>query len=431
MASRKLYISMWLATIVVAFLVRSGVGCYWQSQLHAPHAFGAFEGDSHAYWVLGLQILKGKPYRYGDDTARVFRTPGYPLMLAGMFAVLGKDVPVLMARHLNAVWGTVTVILAGCLAGLLFGGQVALIAGILVAIYPGSIVMGSLVLTEAPFCPWMLLQLICWLQAVRSDSSRSLLAWSLLGGASAGIAVLIRPSWFLFTAFSIVVALVAVSQKKRQAVIGGLILTSMVLVLMPWWVRNYQVTGQFVPTTLQVGASLYDGLNPEATGASDMRFVLPMVRVQQAADAASSGALPGTFESRLDRRFRQAAIGWACQHPGRVLQLMGTKLIRMWNVWPNADPGKKLSMRLVMMFSYLPMMGLAGLGLWQQRRAGWGTWLCALPAIYFTFLHMVFVSSLRYRQPAMVPLLILAAVVLGSWFLDKEVHDEQACSATT
>ncbi|MCP4816817.1 MAG: phospholipid carrier-dependent glycosyltransferase, partial [Planctomycetaceae bacterium] len=198
MASRKLYLSMWLATIAIAFLVRSGVGCYWQSQLHAPHAFGAFEGDSHAYWVLGLQILEGKPYRYGDDTAQVFRAPGYPLMLAGMFAVLGKDVPVLMARHLNAVWGTVTVILAGCLAGLLFGGQVALIAGILVAIYPGSIVMGSLVLTEAPFCPWMLLQLICWLQAVRSDSSRSLLAWSLLGGTSAGIAVLIRPSWFLF-----------------------------------------------------------------------------------------------------------------------------------------------------------------------------------------------------------------------------------------
>jgi hypothetical protein len=162
-----------------------------------------------------------------------------------------------------------------------------------------------------------------------------------------------------------------------------------------------------------------------------MRFVLPMVRLQQAADAASSGALPGTFESRLDRRFRQAAIDWARQHPGRVLQLMGTKLVRMWNVWPNAEPGKKLSMRLVMMFSYLPMIGLAGLGLWQQRRAGWGTWLCALPAIYFTFLHMIFVSSLRYRQPAMVTLLILAAVALGSWFLDKEVHDEQACSATT
>ena len=36
-------------------------------------------------------------------------------------------------------------------------------------------------------------------------------------------------------------------------------------------------------------------------------------------------------------------------------------------------------------------------------------YLCWLPAVYLTLLHVVFVSSLRYREPAMLALLALAA----------------------
>src|SRR4029434_772606 len=98
-----------------------------------------------------------------------------------------------------------------------------------------------------------------------------------------------------------------------------------VVTMLPWWVRNYLVAGRFVPTSLQVGASLYDGLSPTATGASDMRFVPQVIAERRGADAQSIAAHAELFEDRLDRRMRDAALAWAKEHPGRVLQLAAIK----------------------------------------------------------------------------------------------------------
>src|SRR5437763_15142247 len=100
------------------------------------------------------------------------------------------------------------------------------------------------------------------------------------------------------------------------ALVAGLCLT-----MLPWWIRNSHVAGRFVPTSLQVGASLYDGISPTATGASDMSFVGRFVAEQRAADAEPGADTSGLFEDRLDRRMRGAAIAWAREHPSRVVVL--------------------------------------------------------------------------------------------------------------
>ena len=57
-------------------------------------------------------------------------------------------------------------------------------------------------------------------------------------------------------------------------------------------------------------------------------------------------------------------------------------------------------------------MLLAIVGVSKYARRDWPYLLLVLPAIYFTLLHEVFVSSIRYRQPAMLTLIVLAAAVL-------------------
>jgi hypothetical protein len=52
-------------------------------------------------------------------------------------------------------------------------------------------------------------------------------------------------------------------------------------------------------------------------------------------------------------------------------------------------------------------------GAWRFSELGWAYVLAWLPAAYFTLLHMVFVGSIRYREPAMLALVVLAAGVLA------------------
>ena len=288
--------------------------------------------------------------------------------------------------------------------------------------------MSIFVLAEALFCPLMLLHLACWVRATRECRVRGQIIWGLVAGLTCGLAILTRPSWLLFFPFAWGLVLLVGSERGKQALIGVCVVSAICVTMLPWWIRNYRAVGQFVPTTLQVGASLYDGWNPNATGASDMYFSDGFYATQKAADAASGVPAAG-FEVRLDRRLRDAALTWAKEHPGRVIELTGIKFLRMWNFWPNAAQFRSLRMRLVVTLGFVPLLISGIVGAWRWGRHGWPYALCLLPAVYVTGLHLVFVSSIRYRQPAMMVWSVLSAAVIANWI--QRVRRSPAAAVTT
>ena len=412
------------ATLVVALLLRLAAGAWWQSRLAQGQRFQF--GDSESYWVLAQTIVRGEPYEYGEGM-RVFRTPGYPVLLAGLFFLVGDDPSVMWARALSAALGTLSVGGVMWMAGQLFDARTSLTAGVMSTLYPGAIGASTFVLSEAPFCPLMLLQLICWAAAIRAARGWRRILWAGLGGLAAGGATLVRPSWLAFTPFAALIATLACRERRRHAWLGLTMMAALVVAMLPWWIRNYRITGKPILTTLQVGASLYDGLNPRATGASDFWFVGPFRREQERADAADPATKVGTFEYRLDQRMRRAAIAWARENWPRSMQLVWIKLARMWSPWPHAADMQSWTFRLVMSVGYVPVVLLGGLGAVIFWRRGWPYVLCLLPGAYLTLLHVIFVSSIRYREPAMLAVIVLAAgAVTQGWRANPLGDQEEA-----
>ncbi|MDE0817652.1 MAG: glycosyltransferase family 39 protein, partial [Pirellulaceae bacterium] len=362
------------------------------------------------------------------------RTPGYPILIAAWHKLFAGKPSVVSVRMLNAILGACTVVAIGILATLLFDRGAGVCAAILASIYPGGIVMSILILSEGPFSFVMTLQLLAFYYVLRNSSSAkdNSLRWraALLTGVAAAVAVLIRPSWLLFTPLLLLAAvLLCSSQRKKLCRQGILIMLAFCVTMSPWWVRNYRVVGHFVPTTLQVGASLYDGLHENATGGSDMSFVLGFYRAQNIDDAKLATPPADSYEFRLNNRMRNAALNWAGANPTQVLALAGNKFVRLWRPLASDKAESSVAMRWGMAVGYVGVVALAlyGLMLLIRRRKSNQTdgspstqapvlvavLLSISPAIYFTALHMVFVSSIRYRQPAVLVLTLLAGLGLS------------------
>jgi 4-amino-4-deoxy-L-arabinose transferase-like glycosyltransferase len=413
---------IWVAVFVVAFLLRIAAAVWWQDRL-GEEQFGF--PDSESYWQLGQTIADGKPYEFGEGGARMFRTPGYPALLSVIFEIGGNEVNVLWARLLNAVFGTLTVGGVAWITGQLFNRQTALVAAMLAAVYPGAIGMSVFVLAEGPFCLLMTLQVGCWIRWRTHQTSRPT-TMAILIGITAGLAILVRPSWLLFLPAIIAINTVAIqprpqsNQQQSNQQRGGrwgshcVMLLALIVMLLPWWIRNYMISGALITTTTQVGASLYDGQGPQATGASDMRFVNGFKYAQQMADKSlpNPPEPAAQFEVRLDQRMRQAAVDQMAQSPSRVVLLAVEKFKRTWSLTPNDAMFQGGGPQLAIVLGYGPLIVLSLIGLFHFRNRRNVLLTCAFPAIYFTLIHMIFVGSLRYRQPPMLLLIIPAAAIL-------------------
>jgi 4-amino-4-deoxy-L-arabinose transferase-like glycosyltransferase len=368
--------------------------------------------DTDIYWLLAQAIRRGGPYQVDQWGVPHFslRTPGYPLFLALCQTLFGERT--LPARLAQAALGAACVVLVYRLVRATWPGShppgatgwtPALIAAALVAVEPYTVLTSAFLLSEALFLPLLLLGLWGLASAWQPDSPRSHPASALLAGLALGAAVLVKPSFALFPPL-VGLAWVVVS-RRRSALLGAAVLgLGVALAMAPWWIRNANLYGRFVPTALWAGASLYDGLNPGADGGSDMAFL-------------NAPDLQPLSEEDQDRVLRDRALAWARSHPGRALELALAKAARFWSPWPVGEgalarsPAAKLAGAVVT----LPAYALLLAGLWRSRRDARALTLLAGALAYFAAIHVVFVSSIRYRIPGMAPALGLAAVAASGW----------------
>lgn len=427
---------LWLI-LVVALGLRVATAVVVDRYVQAAGRQFLIEGDANGYWELGNRLATGQAYCIHQPPRYVLRTPGFPLLLAASIRGFGPSI--LAASVLLAVVGTACVWLTWRLARWCLSAEEALAAAAIAAVSPLQVGNSVLILSETWFAFWLLICLLALCRlipgtrrasaieqpvtavtdlapaadggpasgpdrpaaAVTSAGMGTDVFWATLSGLLTGVTVLVRPGWILWTGVSaLLVFAFGCGSRRRRLGLGVLIGIGCLLALTPWAWRNFQVTGHWIFTSLWSGPSLYDGLHPGATGASDMSFV-------------DQETVYATFsEYAANAHYKQRAWDFVRQNPGRTLQLAVIKAGRYLSLTPNATgfSGGPVSLICLVFYAVLCVLLIMGVNALRDRPA-----LLALllaPFLQFLLVHMVFVGSVRYRLPVEFSLLILAAAGL-------------------
>lgn len=399
----------WIAVIfIIAITTRS----LWVWYAPADPTTKNPPDDTFFYHYYAVEVMEGHGYVVPKtETATAFWPPGYSLLLAGLYRVFGAHPEVAWAT--NIVLGALTCVGLYVLGFLIGGRKVGVVAGLVLAVYPGHLFYASLVLSETLFTLGLVLAMCLAVLAAKAGSLRLAIATGLLIGLAAlvrGQALVLIPAIALFW-------LLATLRWRRTFLWTILAILSAIVAISPWTIRNYFSMGDFVFLSTNDGHNLFMGNHEEADG-----------RVRLGANSwIMDKFLDLPWEEReveSNRYALEEGLEYMWGHPGRELELAGLKMRALYADDQEAlrgiadeASGKMVSnsdlLGDVANGAYFAVLGLAALGslTWFVRPRK----LIGLPVLVIVFLTMgqlLFFADPRFHFPMMPSFVLLAATAI-------------------
>jgi 4-amino-4-deoxy-L-arabinose transferase-like glycosyltransferase len=290
--------------------------------------------DAHDYDLHARSIAAGHGFARigaGPSGQTAFRPPGYPYLLAGVYALSGVERAktsrrLLAGRVANALVGTVIVALIGVLAARLFDRRVALAAMALGAVYLPLVLVGGSLMSEPLFAALLLGALAAALHHRRSAHR---CRWALLAGVLGGLAILTRANAAIILAPLAVAVWDARPRWSWRALAPPAVLVVTALgTVAPWTIRNAVVLDGFVPVSTQLGTALAGTYNDVAR--TDREHPASWRSLRRVPDYQELvrrwRQIP---EPVLEGKLRAAALRYATHHPAYVAEVAFWNTVRM------------------------------------------------------------------------------------------------------
>ena len=442
-----------LAIIIAAsVLLRMGVALY------LGHGVEPVSGaaDQVSYSALAERVAAGHGFtfagnwwpltRAGEPTAHWSFV--YTLFLAGFYKWVLVDP--LYPRLFQAV-------LVGVAQPLLvykicqpFGQTVGLVAALVSAVYGYFVFYAAALVTESFFIVGILASILLAIDLAghydsgppvqRSETAKGTksVKWFLLGLVMA-LSTLLRQTALFFYPFLLAWIMIAGSERhmgggtawRGRALVslvsgsrrfwrGAALATAVIILLIvPWTIRNFIAFDEFVPLNTNSGFAFFWANHP--VHGTDFVAVLP--------DSGPTYAslIPEEWkslnEAALDRRLLWAGIGYAAEDPWRYAMLTIGRAREYFKFWPTSTSTRQANLARMLSFGIsLPFM-LTGLIVTVGRSRAFPikngaiavAWLLILFAAVHSSTYVLTWGLIRYRLPAdaaMVPFTAIGAVFL-------------------
>jgi tetratricopeptide (TPR) repeat protein len=224
--------------------------------------------DSHVYHMWAVEISNGN--WLGNEV--FFNSPLYPFILALIYKISGQSI--FGAKFIQFLLGSFNCILIYLVGKKVFHSKVALIAGLMTALYVMfTFYEGSLLITNIQI-PLNLVLILVLLNNFERPSQKK---W-LFSGMCLGLSALARPNiliFALFVIFWIIFRLKEHMAMKQILLSVASFCIGIGLIVFPVTIRNYIIGNEIVLINSSGGMNFYIGNNPDATGYFEPPKIMP------------------------------------------------------------------------------------------------------------------------------------------------------------
>ncbi|MGA9347872.1 MAG: glycosyltransferase family 39 protein [Anaerolineae bacterium] len=359
------------------------------------------------YFRIAANLIQSGEYALTPGRPTLYRGPTYPMFLALLQAVFGKNTSAFIVS--NVFVNTLVVTISYFLATHIFDRRTGITAAALVAFYPYLIWQSGHIIENG----LLSLLLLSFVLAILKAEQTKALYWAVLGGLIGGLAILTKSVVIFFIPF-VVVWWILSSRPKNKSWLLHLVLLLLVLglVVLPWAMRNAFVSGSLAITESNAGMNLWKGNNP-LTFTIYPQYSLDSLGPYQAA------IVPVTISTERERNdwYFGQAVRYILDHPLDFLKGFVRKslLLYDWELVPRSgeyavvdpvtgvivSPGhpRSLAERMLYTIPYLFVFVFALIGLpraWHMHTKA--TLLVGLLFISWTLVHATVFTYTRYRM---------------------------------
>ena len=396
----------WLLLIVLTgFLLRFGVIVNYGSEI-------SLNSDDMGYVKSALTLLEtGMLTYHSPDVPTVHIMPGQSFLLAFIFLLFGKGAfGLLMGKFIFILLGTINILIVYKIGKIIGNTFIGLMSAAMLAIFIPQVLTDNLFITETPFMLAFLLLVYYSIKLAHEPEN-----WKFF--------FILMVSYFAAIMFKATIALYPVLLllyfilKKYPIKIGlkqfGVAVVMMLLILGPWWARNYVQFGDFIPLTGGGGNPLLLGTY-QGAGINYGKPYLETVQVVRDQYPLKGQYAHINLQIQNDIAKERINIWWADDKKSFLESYLKIKPIIQWKTqfyWIEIyDISKSLIQNIHQHIVNLSIFSILLLVFMRHR---WREYVLIVSIVFYNLiLNSIYFAFPRYNQPLMFILFIVLSTAI-------------------
>jgi 4-amino-4-deoxy-L-arabinose transferase-like glycosyltransferase len=402
-----------VAMVLVALALRLLVMAFlYPERLNPDRNYWRFAGETGR---IAESLVEGQGFSnplFGRTGPTAWMPPVYPVLVAGVFELFGvyTKASAILLLALDCLFSALTCIPVFLLAQAGFGARAGALAGWSWAFFPYAVYFSADFIWPTTLTTLLLTALLAstlWLENREQ-------AWADFGfGVFSGLAALTDP--IVISVLPFVAAWMYCGRQKqglKWRIPAAVMSLGFVLVVTPWFARNYQTFHTIFPFRDILGLELHIGNHGDASHFAPGRD-------HPSTNEAEMKAYAELGEIRYMAKKKHEALEFISSHLGWFVRTTLRRVLYMWTSFWSFDPDylAQEPFDIPNIFLTVVIDALALAGLYQAFRRGSSVAVpFALVLLFFPMVYYVTHWEDYYRRPIDPVFVVLASSAVLSWF---------------